>query len=98
MGQLNFSFSDFKKWMKKNDNAKTEEQKNNQLIGLTVETKISTKRLAARIRPKDGELHELVSDFKQNGGIIYDVNGKEFLVEVNSGFFYIPRFLVKKSK
>ena len=100
MKEPNFSFSpeDFKKWMEQNDKEEAKKQKQNNLIGLTVETKLSAKRLAANIEPKDGNLHELVADFHKFGGTIYDVEGKNFLIEVDSGFFYIPRFLVKRTK
>lgn len=100
MKQPNFSFSpdDFKRWMEQNGKQEIKQQRVNNLIGLTVESKISAKRLAVHIKPKDGELHELVLDFRDRGGIIYDVEGKNFLVEVDSGFFYIPRFFVKRKK
>ena len=100
MHQPNFTFSpeDFKKWMEQNEKNEDKKQKVNSLIGLAVESKLSAKRLAVHIKPKDGELKELVVDFKERGGTIYDIDGRNFLIEVNSGFFYIPRFFVKKIK
>lgn len=98
MKEPNFSFSpeDFKKWMDHNEKEEAKRQKQNNLVGMVVESKISTKRLIVHIKPKDGELHELASDFRNSGGTIYDVEGKNLLIEVNSGFFYIPRYFVKK--
>ena len=100
MKEPNFSFSpdDFKQWIKENEKHETKKQKQNNLIGLMVESKISSKRLMANIKSKDGDPFELSHDFKENGGFIYDVEGRNFLIEVSSGFFYIPRFLVKKTQ
>ena len=98
MKEPNFSFSpeDFKKWIEHHDVEKINSTKVNTIIGTHIESKINTKRLLKHIRPKDGELCEIASDFKHNGGIIYDVEEHDFLVEVDSGFFYIPKFFVKK--
>jgi chromosome condensin MukBEF MukE localization factor len=96
----NFSFSpkDFKKWMEDQNITEDTAKPQNNLVGMTVESKINSKRLLARIESKEGDPHELISDFKHNGGTIYDVDDQRFLIEVERGFFYIPRFLVKKIK
>ena len=92
-----FSTDDFKKWIRISEKNEQQQQKQNRLIGLQVESKISTKRLVVNIDPKEGGLHELANDFRTHGGVINDVDGKTFLIEVNSGFFYIPRYFTKKT-
>ena len=94
---LYFTTNDFKKWMKLSEQKEGQQQKQNKLVGIQVESKIGTKRLMVNIDPKEGNLHELAKDFKTNGGIINDVDGKIFLIEVNSGFFSIPRYLISKA-
>lgn len=98
MKEPNFSFSPevFKKWMEQYKGEESKKIKQNNLIGLAVESKISPRRLAIRIEPKEGSLRTLIADFKNKGGVIYDVEDKKFLIEVDSGFFYIPRYLVKR--
>jgi hypothetical protein len=100
MKEPNFSFSPeaFKKWMEEYEKKETKKQKKNNLIRIAVESKLGSKRLANHVEPKDGELTELIEDFCQQGGTIYDVRGRDFLIEVNSGFFYVPRFFTKRIK
>ena len=99
MQEPNFSFSPevFKKWMEQNEKENID-KKNNSLIGVEVESKLGAKRLATHIEIKEGESVELAKDFCEQGGTIYDVRGRDFLIEVDSGFFYIPRFFVKRAK
>lgn len=91
---LSFSPDEFKKWMETHTPHQMDMP--NPLIGTEVESKITGKRLAIRMKPKDGRVHDMVEDFMEKGGTIYDVQGREFLIEVTSGFFLIPRYLVKK--
>ena len=85
---------DFKKWMKEQKDFNPEPIKN-KLIGLLVESKIKSKRLMSRIEPQEGDSEDLVVEFKKEGGKIIDVEGKKFLIEVDSGSFFIPRQYVK---
>lgn len=86
-----FNLADFKKWIKKQ-----EDVSNNTIVGLTVESKISKKRLSSEIEVQDGETEDIIKDFYENGGTINDVDGNIFLIEVNSGTFLIDRTFVKK--
>lgn len=94
---LHFTTDDFKQWMKLSEKKEEQQKRQNRLVGTSVESKIGTKRLIVNITPKEGNLHELAKDFKTHGGVINDVDGKIFLIEVNSGFFYIPRYLIGKA-
>jgi hypothetical protein len=92
----------FRKWMKDQQTqpdqepVKSSESKSSGLIGLEVESKIPSKRLAKNVDAYDGDLHDLCVEFKTNGGKIKDVDGKTFLIEVNSGTFSIARCFVRK--
>lgn len=86
-----FNFADFKKWIKNQDDSP-----NKIIIGLTVESKISTKKLLSKIECQDGDIEEVTKDFKKNGGIINEVNGHIFLIEVASGTFLVHRMYVTK--
>lgn len=100
MTRPSFSFDDFKKWMdehEEEDRVHQPYQFENNLLGLKVESKISSKKLASKIIAEEGELEDLVFDFKKNGGEITEVNGKDFLIEVNSGKFYLSRYYVRKA-
>ena len=87
-----FNFSDFKKWMGSQHDAKSKSN----MIGLQVESKIAYKKLISRMETQEGEIEEVAKDFKKNGGIIAEVNGHNVLVEVESGSFIIHRMHVKE--
>lgn len=86
-----FNFSDFKKWMGNQHDAK----KSN-MIGLHVESKIPLKKLLSRIETQVGDIEEVAKDFKKNGGTINEMNGHHFIIEVDSGSFLIHRMYTKK--
>lgn len=100
MSRPNFSFDDFKKWMDSHDNKESEThepyQFENNFLGLKVESKINSRKLLSKVIAEEGELEELIVDFKKHGGEIIEVNGKDFLIEVSSGKFYLSRYYVKK--
>ena len=88
-----FSLESFKKWMSQQ---KPMDNKVNRLIGLKVESKIGAKRVAKHVLSCDGDLREVCEDFKKNGGLISEIEGTNFFIEVSSGTFKIPRCFVKK--
>ncbi len=88
-----FSLSDFKKWM--NHQQKDESPKRD-IIGLKVESKISTRKLVARMETDDNA-EELAVEFKENGGIVSEIDGNKLLIEVDSGSFIIHRMHVKRA-
>jgi hypothetical protein len=45
---------------------------------------------------EEGHEIELALDFRKNGGKILEVSGRDFLIEVSSGRFTIPRNYVKR--
>jgi len=96
MTKPNFSLDDFKKWMKEPKHFSLE-RKIKSLEGTTIESKISAKKLSEKMIAEEGEAEELAKDFFKNGGTINEVNDTNFLVEVDSGLFYIARKYVKKT-
>lgn len=83
--------NDFKKWMQN----QTDPNKN-PIIGTIVESRISSKKLFTKINPEEGDLEDLVEDFKIDGGTIVGIDGHSFLVEVYSGKFFIDRTYLRK--
>ena len=97
----NFSLDDFKRWMRTNDGdddvqPEVEHQSSN-LIGVAVEPKIDEDRIQAKMEVEDGYPEDLALDFSENGGVIANVDGKYFLIEVDSGSFLIHRAYVRRS-
>ncbi len=89
-----FYLNDFKKWIHKQ---KDESPSRPHMIGVQVESKVNLKKLVSRMDVQEGEEEELAKDFKQNGGIISEVDGSNILVEVDSGSFIIHKMYIKRS-
>ena len=87
--------NNFKDWVSGFEFPKINRKKN-YLIGLEVYPKVRTKKLIKKIIPQEGNLSDLVTDFKNKGGEILQVEGKNFIIEVYSGSFSIPRIYVTK--
>jgi hypothetical protein len=103
----NFSPNDFSKWIRQQNEFEDLDKPKKRymdILGTMVESKIGTKKLQSvistlasfgkRAKPLP-TLYELAMDFKENGGTIKEVNGIEFLIEVSSGEFFIPRYYVR---
>lgn len=91
---MKLSFDDFKRWMKNQPIKEGPSSKT--ILGTWVEPKVNKKKLMEKISSEDAEIEDLVLDFKRDGGIILEKIGKEFLIEVDSGTFIIPRNYVKR--
>ena len=92
-----FNVNNFKKWIKNLEEDGNVEQ---ELLGMKVESKINFKKLISRINildPDDGEEELLAKEFRQEGGVISDIDGNNFLIEVSSGSFTIHKMYVKKA-
>ena len=86
------SLDDFRKWMK--DQKGLPELNHNSTqreVGLNMESKVSMKKLANKINIESGEFENVLSEFKKDGGIVKDVDGKMMLIEVSCGSFFVSR-------
>jgi hypothetical protein len=93
-----FSFDDFKKWIEKQDPDEAQmEKKHYRYSGTTVESKVSVRKIVSKMEENEGDGYEVARDFFENGGVIVESEDKRFLIEVNSGSFYIHRMYVSKS-
>ena len=92
----NFNLGDFRKWMQNQDLESVEMNKPS-LNGLAVESKVSPKHLLTQIKPEEGDAKELVKNFIENGGTVRGIDGMKFLIEVESGSFYVNRRYVKRT-
>jgi hypothetical protein len=88
-----FNLADFKKWME-SQQEQSPYRKN--FVGVFVESKIHLKKLSHRMDVQEGELEKVAKDFKENGGVINEVDGHHFLINVDSGSFLIHRMYVKR--
>ncbi len=92
-----FSLENFKKWMSEQKQDKVRSQ-TSKLIGLLVESKINYKRISKHILAYDGNLKEIIQEFKDSGGRIIEVEDVNFLIETDSGNFKIHRCYVRKKE
>lgn len=96
-----FSLENFKKWMKNqepsSDQMSGHIRRPKPFVGTTVESKIDAERLAGKINPEEGVPEDLVESFLESGGTIINVDAKNFLIEVDTGSFYIHRCYVRRS-
>ena len=104
--QPSFSLNDFKHWLSKQSDLseffdlsnRTGARPGDELIGSEVSAKVSPRKLMEKIRVEDGDPETLVEDLVENGGMILALDGKDLLIEVDSGSFYLPRFCVRLVK
>lgn len=86
-GRLNTD--DFKRWMKKHESDDANDGPD--LIGMKAEARFCGKKTARSIVLESGKAGRVVREFVQNGGIVKSVDGDEYLIEVDSGSFYINK-------
>ena len=96
-----FSLENFKKWMKNQEPSSNQmlghNRRSKPFIGTAVESKIDAARLASKINPEEGASEDLIESFLEGGGTIVNVDAKNFLIEVDTGSFYIHRCYVRRS-
>lgn len=100
-----FSVHEFKNWMAQQpvvsdffDLDARMSQPEDEFIGREVSANVSEGKLLQKIEPEDGDVEELIEDLCENGGMILGTSGKNLLIEVGCGSFYIPRFCLKIKK
>lgn len=96
MSNRRFSLDDFKKWMR-SQNDETPQMEYKSLVGVSVEPKVGPKRIAEKMMTDDGNPEDLALEFKELGGTIVGTEGKDFLIEVESGSFCIARNYVRRA-
>lgn len=82
----------FKKWMKSQEEFNPSMECN--LVGLQVETRFNAKRIASKITIESGRTSKVAKEFAENGGVISEVIGEEYLIKVKSGSFLINKNFV----
>ena len=96
-----FSLENFKKWMKNQEPSSDQSpgriRRPKPFVGTAVESKIDAARLAGKINPEEGTPEDLIESFLESGGTIVNVDAKNFLIEVDTGSFYIHRCYVRRS-
>jgi hypothetical protein len=92
-----FSMDQFKKWLSEQDQVKEtpKESPLNKFVGHMAHAKVSRRKLLEKIEEASNDEFELIEEFRNEGGQIYDVNGAHLCIETDGGTFEIPRFCVK---
>lgn len=80
---------DFKRWMKRHECDDADASPD--VVGMRAEARFCGKKTARNIVLESGKAGRVVREFVQNGGIVKSVDGEEYLVEVDSGSFYINK-------
>jgi hypothetical protein len=92
-----FCLDNFKRWMKEqNRDHMMDRPETPSLVGTYVESKVGVKKLVAKMVTEGNNLEELAIEFRESGGRIAEVDGKNFLIEVGAGAFYLNRFYVRR--
>jgi hypothetical protein len=82
----------FKKWM--NNQEEFDHSMECNLVGLQVETRFGVKRVMNKMTIESGRANKVAKDFVENGGVISEVIGEEYLIKVKSGSFLISKNMV----
>ena len=90
-----FSLQDFKKWMSENARQSFAVSKTRWKVGTEVEPNIGFRKLVNRMEPTEGDVTEMAKEFKQNGGLIAEVDGLYSRIEVINGSFVVPSNYVR---
>lgn len=81
----------FKRWIA--DNPESEGQPN--MIGMEVQARYGAKKTMRNMSVESGRAGKVIREFMDVGGVVREVSGGEYLVEVPSGGFTIhKKFLV----
>lgn len=83
MTKENFSMDGFKDWI---EIKSLLEFKNKSIC---VKPRISEKKLEEKVSVEDGDLMEIIKEFKESGGLVQDKDGKMLLIEVSCGSFFL---------
>ena len=90
MSNFNYLNPDnFKRWIRSQNDFEASLEKN--LLGSIAETKFSAKRIAKKIIIENGKIQKVSKEFVEKGGVIKEIDGEEYLIEVDSGSFYINK-------
>lgn len=82
----------FKKWMNSQEEFNSSIECN--LVGLQAETRFGEKRVIKKMTVESGRASKIAKDFVENGGVISEVIGEEYLIKVKSGSFLINKNMV----
>lgn len=99
--RTNFSMTEFKEWMSQQAelseffNISDRKDESNSIVGSFASHKVSRKKLLERIEESDGDPKRQIADLMENGAEIVGTNGKNVILEVNSGVFQLPRFCIR---
>jgi hypothetical protein len=66
-----------------------------ELVGKFVKARAPENKLLEKIECDSDDPLSIIEEFLRDGGTVLEVQGRKFLIEVDSGSFLLPRFCVK---
>jgi hypothetical protein len=104
MNKKPMSLIDFKDWLSSQKDIShffnlglenSIDEKNDTYIGKPCKSKVCAQKLNEKIET-DQDSEELINEFLEKGGTVVSIDGK--LVEIETGFFYLPKYYIKIKK
>lgn len=86
-----FCLDSFQKWIREKDKFVYSESKKNNMLREKVFLKETVHKITSKISLEDGDLGEVILEFKKKGGIAIDMDRNEVHVQVSCGSFIIPK-------
>lgn len=83
-----FNVDNFRRWMKTHPD---EEDSEPNMVGLDVQAKFGAKKMIKHITVESGRAGRVIREFMEDGGVVDQVSGKEYLIKVASGSFVIDK-------
>jgi hypothetical protein len=91
-----FSLDNFKRWMKGHNEEHTLDKPKSGLVGTFVTSKVGVRKLVDKMVTEGSNLEEIAIDFRESGGKIVEVDGKNLVIEVATGLFTINRYYIRR--
>lgn len=84
------SVDNFRRWIKNHPGSEEAPE----MVGMEVQAKYSAKKTIKNMLVEFGSAGKVIREFMDEGGVVKEVSGNEYMVEVASGVFSIhKRFL-----
>lgn len=82
-----FNVDNFRRWM----NTHPEEDSEPNMVGLDVQAKFGAKKMIRHMTVESGRAGRVIREFMEDGGVVDQASGREYLVKVASGSFLIDK-------
>lgn len=83
-----FNVDNFRRWMK--THPEKEESEPN-IVGLDVQARFGAKKMIRHMTVESGRAGKVIREFMEEGGVVGQVSGNEYLIRVASGSFIVNK-------